>query len=47
MANDSKNSKKAATKPAKVAGTHKVPKYEQREGVQTALLAKTEPKGKK
>ncbi|QMW05552.1 hypothetical protein [Spirosoma foliorum] len=31
MANDSKNSKKIATKAAKVAGVAKVPKYAQRE----------------
>ena len=31
MANNPKTGKKVATKPAKVAGTHKVPKYAQSE----------------
>ena len=47
MANDPKTGKKAATKPAKVAGVHKVPKYAQSESDAAPNPLKVAPKGKK
>ena len=44
MANDPKSGKKAATKAAKVAGVHKVPKYAQNEPDAAPSPLKTVPK---
>ena len=46
MANDPKTGKKAATKPAKSAHTHKVPKYAQDE-VAAPIAPKPAPKSGK
>jgi hypothetical protein len=47
MANDPKTGKKKATKPAKVGGAHKVPKYAQNESDAAPNPLKTGPKGGK
>jgi|GEM_PF-3297683 len=47
MSKNPKNVKKAATKPEKVAGAVKVPRYEQRETISENAASKLPPKGKK
>jgi hypothetical protein len=47
MANNPKTGKKAATKPAKTAGTHKVPKYAQGDVAAAPVAPKPAPKGGK
>lgn len=46
MANDPKTGKKVATKAAKVAGAHKVPKYAQNESDAAPNPLKVAKKGK-
>ena len=45
MANDPKTGKKAATKPAKSAHTHKVPKYAQDDATTAPVAPKSPAKG--
>ena len=47
MANNPKESKKIATKSAKVHGAPKVPKYEQKETASNLVVSAASAKGKK